>query len=138
MTSLKRRIRGLAFRLGQRLGRLFIRFARNPSQMSEPTDGWLTAVQSGVGYSIMLWARDINPNLLQHRNNPDRRRPDRIWAWPYNADWSGGYYRQDTRRPLDAHEKAHGAEYIRCDLVEEPRKFIKWTDEGIGGEGEVA
>lgn len=45
-------------------------------------------------------------------------KPDRIWAWPFNSGWGGGYYRCDNLRPLDEYERSHGAEYVRIDLVE--------------------
>lgn len=56
--------------------------------------------------------------------------PERIWAWCFQShadgewgDW-GGYARQDNRFPMDARERATGAEYIRADLVPAPSVTI--------------
>ena len=41
--------------------------------------------------------------------------PDKIWAWPFNPHWKGGYYRTDNRHPTDEHDKL-GVEYIKVEV----------------------
>lgn len=43
--------------------------------------------------------------------------PERIFAFPFNPGWKGGYYREEPRSPLDKKEIDCSAEYIRADLI---------------------
>lgn len=52
--------------------------------------------------------------------------PKRIWAWPFNSGWHGGYYREN-KHAIPEPEK-HGSDYI---LVSEHDRLMAEKDAEI-------